>query len=143
MHADQNTTNWIVLSACICVHLRPDRALRPLRPSLRLCVSALVLVVLVAEPLDHYDPPPMSDAPDFRMDGRVALITGAGRGIGLAIARAFVAQGAAVAIQDVDEDVAAAEVEKIRGAGGRAVALGGDVTDASIAARLVDDTVRE
>src|SRR3954453_14010441 len=83
------------------------------------------------------------DAPDFRMDGKVALLTGAGRGIGLAIARAFVAQGAAVAIQDIDESIAATEAEKIRAAGGGAAALGGDVPDASIAGRLVDDTVRQ
>jgi glucose 1-dehydrogenase len=83
------------------------------------------------------------DAPDFRMDGKVALLTGAGRGIGLAIARAFVAQGAAVAIQDIDQDVAAREVEQIRKEGGRAVALGGDVTDASLPPRLVQQTVEQ
>ena len=64
----------------------------------------------------------------FRLDGRAALITGAGRGIGLSIARALVEVGAAVAIQDIDRDVAEGEAAKIRGAGGRAVAVGGDAT---------------
>ena len=77
------------------------------------------------------------------MDQKVALLTGAGRGIGLAIARAFVAQGAAVAIQDIDEDVAVREAEQIRKDGGRAVALGGDVTDGSLPPRLVQQTVEQ
>ena len=64
----------------------------------------------------------------FRMDGHVALITGAGRGIGLAIARAFADAGAAVAIQDLDRKVAEKEAIAIVAAGGRAIALGGDLT---------------
>src|SRR5580704_12304113 len=78
-------------------------------------------------------------APDFRMDGRCALLTGAARGIGLAIARAFVAMGAAVAIQDIDLAAAQAEAGKIVEGGGRAAALGGDITDRSLADTLVRD----
>ncbi|HLL91048.1 MAG TPA: SDR family NAD(P)-dependent oxidoreductase [Tepidisphaeraceae bacterium] len=81
--------------------------------------------------------------PDFNLSGKVALLTGAGRGIGLGIAKALAAHGAAVAIQDVDVDVAAAEAEAILTAGGRAVAIGGDVTDLGLAGRVVKETVQQ
>src|SRR5438552_2234513 len=61
---------------------------------------------------------------NFRMDGRVALITGAGRGIGLAMAQALASNGCAVAVQDIELPVAEAEAERINRAGGRAIALG-------------------
>ncbi|HUL73576.1 MAG TPA: 3-oxoacyl-[acyl-carrier-protein] reductase [Vicinamibacterales bacterium] len=62
------------------------------------------------------------------MEGRVALVTGASRGIGRAIARALAARGAAV-VAAAREQHAAAVVEEIRGAGGRAEAAALDVTD--------------
>lgn len=80
--------------------------------------------------------------PDFSVKGRVALFTGAGRGIGLAIARALAAGGAAVAIQDIDRDVAQGEVDGINAAGGRAIALGGDLTDVSLAEALVEQVTQ-
>jgi NAD(P)-dependent dehydrogenase (short-subunit alcohol dehydrogenase family) len=83
----------------------------------------------------------MMESPNFRMDGRVALITGAGRGIGLAIARALASVGSAVAIQDIELDVARAEVEKLQADGANAHGLGGDLTDLSLAERLVRETV--
>jgi glucose 1-dehydrogenase len=81
------------------------------------------------------------DSPNFRMDGRVALITGSGRGIGLAIASALASAGCAVAIQDIELDVAKQEVDRLRAAGAKAVALGGDLTDLSLAERLVREAV--
>ena len=83
----------------------------------------------------------MIESPNFRMDGRVALITGAGRGIGLAIARALASVGCAVAIQDIDLDVASAEADTLRADGANVVALGGDLTDPSLAERLMRETV--
>jgi NAD(P)-dependent dehydrogenase (short-subunit alcohol dehydrogenase family) len=80
--------------------------------------------------------------PDFRLDGRVALVTGAGRGIGLGIAKAFAAQGCAVAIQDIDVGVATAEADAIERAGGKAIAIGGDIADLSLPARVLDEVVR-
>lgn len=81
--------------------------------------------------------------PDFSVQGRVALITGAGRGIGLGIAKALAASGAAVAVQDIDEDVARAESDAINAAGGRAVALGGDIADLSLSEKLIEQTIEK
>ena len=82
-----------------------------------------------------------TDGPDFRLDGKVALLTGAGRGIGLGIARAFAAVGCAVAIQDIDLPVATEAAASINAGGGRAIPLGGDVTDLTLAPRIVPEVV--
>ena len=82
----------------------------------------------------------MTKAPEFRLDGKRALVTGAGRGIGLAIAQAYAALGAEVTLcartASEIEDVA----EELRSAGLKADTLQMDVTDvaefeAAIAAR--------
>lgn len=65
----------------------------------------------------------------FRLDGHVALVTGAGAGIGRAIAEAFAAAGAAVAVTDLDAAKAVAVADSVVRAGGRAVGLACDVTD--------------
>ncbi|MCY3023073.1 MAG: SDR family NAD(P)-dependent oxidoreductase [Planctomycetota bacterium] len=83
----------------------------------------------------------MAQSPDFSLAGRVALITGAGRGIGLSIAHALVSAGCAVAIQDLDLEVAQAECRKITESGGRALALGGDIGDFAAVRELVPRTV--
>lgn len=63
----------------------------------------------------------------FRLDGKTAVVTGAGSGIGLAIASTFAANGARVFALDRDLKAAAAAVENIRAAGGNAAALECDV----------------
>src|SRR3954454_25391702 len=71
--------------------------------------------------------------------GKVALLTGAGRGIGLEIARTLVGAGCAVAIQDVELDVATREAKTIS----NAIALGGDISDLSLPSTLVKQTIEQ
>ena len=85
----------------------------------------------------------MVNGPSFDLKGKVALITGAGRGIGLAIARALASVDCAVAIHDIDLEIARAESDKINKAAGRAVALGGDIKELDLARTLVQETVTE
>jgi 2-keto-3-deoxy-L-fuconate dehydrogenase len=67
----------------------------------------------------------------FRLDGKVAVVTGAGSGIGAAIATILAHAGAAVVSTDVDAATAAATASRIRDAGGDADALVLDVADAA------------
>lgn len=76
-----------------------------------------------------------------RFAGRVAFLTGAGRGIGAATARLLAAQGAAVAVTDRDLEPAQEVAAAIVSAGGRALALPVDVTDAGQVEAAVQRTV--
>lgn len=70
-----------------------------------------------------------SGAGNFRLDGKVAVVTGAGSGIGQAIALRFAANGAAVRIVDINPQQAEATAAQIAAAGGKATVHACDVTD--------------
>jgi 3-oxoacyl-[acyl-carrier protein] reductase len=72
-----------------------------------------------------------------KLDGRVALITGAGRGIGAATAKMLARDGARVVVNDLDETAARATAESVAAAGGAARICAGDLTEASFPDRLI------
>ncbi|WP_445529891.1 SDR family NAD(P)-dependent oxidoreductase [Streptomyces cyslabdanicus] len=73
--------------------------------------------------------------------GKVALVTGAGSGIGRTSARAFAARGATVVVADLDAGNAAQTVKLIERGGGRASAVTVDVTDSASVQSMVDTAV--
>ncbi|MEX0666360.1 MAG: SDR family NAD(P)-dependent oxidoreductase [Acidimicrobiia bacterium] len=76
------------------------------------------------------------------LEGRVALVTGAGQGVGAGIARALAAEGAAVAVNDVHAERADRVVAEINAASGRAAPAVADVTDLDAVRAMVADTER-
>lgn len=78
-----------------------------------------------------------------KLAGRVALVTGASRGLGRAIAELYAAQGAAVAVLDLKEHWAQAVVDSVTERGGRAIAIGCDVSDRDAVHSAVARTVAE
>jgi 7-alpha-hydroxysteroid dehydrogenase len=80
---------------------------------------------------------------EFSLAGRVALVTGSGKGIGAGIAHAFARAGASVVVTSRTKDEVEAVVEEIEGRGGRALAHPGDVTDLDTLPDLVDHAVHE
>ena len=79
----------------------------------------------------------------FRLDGRVAVVTGGGSGLGAAMAKGLAQAGATLAIVDVNEDGAARTVGTIEEQGGRAVSMSCDVTSKQQVDALADRVVAE
>jgi 3-oxoacyl-[acyl-carrier protein] reductase len=75
------------------------------------------------------------------LENQVAILTGAGRGIGAAAARLFAEHGASVVVSDRDEEPARAVAQEIESAGGKAIAVPGDVTDPEFPERLIAKTI--
>ena len=78
----------------------------------------------------------------FELDGRVALVTGAGRGVGVGVAEALARQGARVAVNDLREDRAQRTVDGIA-EHGKAIAVAFDVTDYDATAAGIELVTRE
>src|SRR6059036_880863 len=83
----------------------------------------------------------MADVLNF--SGKVALVTGAAAGMGLATAQAFAETGAAVVLADFKEDAVKAAAQKLVAAGHKALAVRCDVSDDAQVAAMVDRTVSE
>lgn len=76
-----------------------------------------------------------------RLEGQVALITGAASGIGRAIATLFAAQGAVTSLMDVNGEQGRLVEEELRESGGTALFFNGDVTDSNHCRKVVSETV--
>jgi len=72
------------------------------------------------------------------VDGRIAVVTGGGAGIGGGISRRMAAAGATVVVNDIDAGLLAAAVTDIEAGGARCVAVGGDVRDPAVVQELAD-----
>src|SRR5215472_2463179 len=75
------------------------------------------------------------------LDGKVAILTGSGRGIGAAAAKLFASEGASVVVSDLDPNPAEEMAAAIRNAGGKAIIVAGDVTDPAFPSQLVKATL--
>src|SRR5581483_4897962 len=79
--------------------------------------------------------------PRYELDGKVAIVTGGGRGIGRAIALRLAREGAAVVVADLNETNAANVAREIQAQGGAASAHAVDVTQKDQVERMVSETV--
>ena len=79
----------------------------------------------------------------MRLEGKVALVTGAGNGIGEATARRFAREGAIVVANDVDVELARSVVTELQKEGARALAVAADVTKRADVEAMINHVVGE
>lgn len=91
----------------------------------------------------NFDPARLPAAIPDELAGKVAIVTGAGRGMGRAVAERLAAAGASIVLTDLSTHAAEAAADALRNAGGNAIAKGGDVTSASDVTALVERAVSE
>lgn len=75
------------------------------------------------------------------LDGRVAIVTGAGRGVGRATAALLAEHGAQVVLNDLDADVCEAAASELAARGARTLSVPGSVTDPALPERLIERTI--
>jgi 3-oxoacyl-[acyl-carrier protein] reductase len=75
------------------------------------------------------------------LDGKIAILTGSGRGIGAAAAKLFAEHGATVVVSDLDPAPAEETAAAIQNAGGKAIVVAGDVTDPAFPKQLISATL--
>ncbi len=75
------------------------------------------------------------------LSGKTAIITGGGRGVGLATVRRLASEGARIVINDLDGDVAAEALQELRAAGGEGISVAGDVTAENFPDHLIESAL--
>ncbi len=78
-----------------------------------------------------------------KFDGQVAIITGAGQGIGYEIARQLCQQGAQLLLNDIDKDLAKRAAAKIEKENGQCIAMAGNAADVSFVYAMVEEAVKK
>ena len=87
--------------------------------------------------------PNLPDAIPDELSGRVVIVTGAGRGMGRAVAVRLAKTGASVAVNDLEPAAADETAELVISQGGTAIAVAGDISDSSFVESLVGESVEE